>query len=64
MITGDVTYSGWIASVFVSRILNIIDNIEVCYLKSVKLKTGSLGGSEHRLCRPYVEKRFLDQKWV
>jgi hypothetical protein len=55
MIAGVVTYSSRITSMFVSRKLDVVGNVELGYLKSVKLKTGNLGGSERRLCRAYVE---------
>jgi hypothetical protein len=55
MITGVLTYSNRITSMFVSRKLDVVGNVELCYLKSVKLKIGNLAGSERKLCRAYVE---------
>jgi hypothetical protein len=51
MVTGVVIYSSRITSVFISRKTNVVGKVEVCYLKSVKLKIESLGGSDGRLCR-------------
>jgi hypothetical protein len=50
MVAGVVTYSSRITPGFISRTVNVISNVEVCNLKSVKLKIESLGGSERRLC--------------
>jgi hypothetical protein len=58
MIAGVVTYSSRIASVFVSQKLDVVGNVELCYLKSVKLKMEILEGARVDCVEPMLNNVF------
>jgi hypothetical protein len=59
MVIGDLTYSSRIVSLFISQKLNVVGNVEVCYLKSVKLKLEVLEGASVDCVEPMLNNVFL-----